>query len=67
MTKIEALQALSEGKTLTHEYFSKEEWVRLHENGFSYEFEDGVKCDPRSFWNYRQGAGFETGWSIFNG
>lgn len=66
MTKIEALQALSEGEMLTHEHFSKDEFVRLSRDGFNYEFEDGVKVHPKMFWQDRQGAGFENAWSIFS-
>jgi len=40
MTKEEAIQALNEGKKVTHRYFSDDEWVEKLADG-RYRFEDG--------------------------
>ena len=42
MTRYGAAQALKEGKKLTHNYFSPDEWVMGLEYGY-YIMEDGVK------------------------
>ncbi|AUR89433.1 hypothetical protein NVP1123O_04 [Vibrio phage 1.123.O._10N.286.48.F3] len=52
MNKEQAIKALDEGKTLTHEHFTKSEWVRGIGAGM-YEFEDGIKCSAQEFWAYR--------------
>lgn len=41
MTSQEALQALEEGKKLSHRFFGKDEWMVQNDNR-SYEFEDGA-------------------------
>lgn len=63
MTREEAIKALSEGKTLTHPYFTSGEWVR-EENG-TYIFEDGVTCPKNEFWWIRDGAHWNDHWTIF--
>jgi len=63
MTIAEAKQALKEGKKITHDYFSRDEWVQG--DGNEYLFEDGVRCTPDEFWQYRQIPGFNNGWQIW--
>lgn len=62
MTKAEAIQAMSEGKKVTHRYFSKDVWITIDPctgavtSGLGYSF---------SF-IYRNIEEFDKGWSIFN-
>jgi len=62
MDRQQAIQALNEGKTLTHKYFASDEWVRGIYAGM-YLFEDGIKCSATEFWRWRQDSGFDSGWS----
>ena len=63
MTKSEAIQAMLEGKKVTHRHFSSDEWATM-ENG-KIVLEDGVKCSPIEFWRWRTDASYETDWSIW--
>ena len=63
MTRAEAIKAMREGKKVTHEHFSSEEWA-TQENG-QIVLEDGVRCDPDEFWKYRMSEIFNDGWTIF--
>lgn len=65
LSRQQAIQALSSGKTLAHEYFSSNEWMKELPTG-DYEFEDGVVCNPLTFWMDRTASGWETGWRIYN-
>lgn len=64
MKKAEALKAMCKGEKVTHRYFSSNEWMTI-ENG-KILFEDGVRCNQEDFFNYRQKAGWEDGYSLFN-
>lgn len=70
MTKQEAVHAMQNGKKVTHRYlssnryFSSNEWVTMI-GPYTILFEDGVKCSVIEFWNDRTGAGWQTGWNIF--
>lgn len=63
MTKAEAIQAMENGKKVTHKYFSPEEWATM-EMGLIV-LEDGVKCEPDEFWKYRKDPMFDNDWSIY--
>ncbi len=63
MTKHEAIQALKEGKKLTHRYFDSHEWIR--QEGFTMIMEDGASIDVDTFWKDRNFNNFETDWSIY--
>ena len=64
MTKEEAIQAMCEGKTLTHEYFTDKEWVKTNQAGTVYVFEDGVQCSYSEFWMWRTDNCYAHGWEI---
>ena len=64
MTKNEALEAMKQGKKLTHKNFTGDEWVTTGVIG--YRFEDNCQCDKLDFWRYRHDDSWSTGWSIFN-
>lgn len=63
MTRKEAITAMREGKKVTHEYFTSDEWA-TQEHGLIL-LEDGVVCSPMEFWKDRQSKMFDDGWSIF--
>jgi len=65
MNKQEAIQAIKEGKKVTHIYFSPDEWVTLTPSGL-YKFEDGVVCTSQFFWFDRKDVMWETDWTIWN-
>jgi len=62
MTKDEANKAMDEGLRVTHKYFCEHEWVERRR--FMFAFEDGIQCTPREFWRFRNGTGWDDGWSI---
>ena len=64
MLKTEALQAMSEGKKVTHRLFGSDEWVTM-DCGRIF-FEDGVNCSQDEFFNKdRQDQQWSDGYSIF--
>lgn len=63
MTRQEAIQAMREGKKVTHEYFTPDEWVTMEGNEIV--LENGVRCDEYEFWRWRTPAIYETGWSLY--
>ena len=62
MNKFQAIEAMKSGCKLTHNYFCKDEWVRM-ENGMMV-FEDGCKCSQEMFWMDRTAFGWDDGWSL---
>ena len=66
LSKSEAIRAMREGKKVTHQYFTSDEWMRLTPSGL-YQFEDGVVCPSLLFWGDRKGEQWETGWSLYGG
>lgn len=63
MNKQEAIQAMEEGKAVTHRLFTDEEWMKKL-NRTTYEFEDGVLCPVSEFWAFRSIDEWEEGWDI---
>lgn len=63
MNRIQAIKALEQGHTLTHEYFGDHEWVKGLSPNF-YLLEDGIQISSKLFWQDRSGDGFDKGWSI---
>jgi len=64
MTKTEAVNALFEGKKLTHILFTNEEWIENKE-GLLVD-EKGMKLDRTIFWINRTSTKWSTGWFIYN-
>lgn len=62
MNRDQAIAALRQGKTLTHVYFTSDEWIK--QVGHMYVFEDGVTCSPCEFWANRLADGFNKGWKV---
>lgn len=66
MNKLEAAQALREGKRLTHPLFTPEEWVELL-NRREYVYEDGVTHKITEFWDLRSGTPeWDENWRVFD-
>lgn len=63
MTKEEAIAAMQEGKKVTHQYFSSDEWMAMREDQIV--LEDGVVCSPDEFWLYRQDPEWDDGYELF--
>jgi ribosomal protein L31E len=64
MTKEEAIKAMKDGKKVTHRHFTAEEWVTMNNIG-QMVFEDGCRCPPHEFWEWRKDESFLTDWELF--
>jgi acyl-coenzyme A synthetase/AMP-(fatty) acid ligase len=63
MTKQEAMEAIQNGEKVTHQYFSKEEYLYKRDDG-AVVSEDGYKV-TLDFWSYRTDPEWQINWSIF--
>ena len=61
MNKEAAIELMKEGVKITHESFTKEEWM-TYENGRML-LEDGVKCSRHEFWGWRMDSCWDDGYS----
>ncbi|UTZ44524.1 hypothetical protein [Vibrio campbellii] len=65
LTIAEAFEAMEQGKTVTHAFFTSNEWMKSDGAGtMRYVFEDGVKCTKAGFLESRKGCGWLSGWHI---
>jgi hypothetical protein len=63
MLKAEAIQAMKDGKRVSHYLFGSDEWMTM-EHGMIV-FEDGVQCSFAEFFNKdRQGDAWEKDYKI---
>lgn len=65
MNKAEAIQAMQDGKKVTHRYFDSNEFIMLKDGMI--ETEEGYRCSIKIFWGHRTEQHFQTGWEIFTG
>jgi hypothetical protein len=63
MDKAEAIQAMKEGKKVTHYNFSPGEWMTM-ENG-QIVLEDTVRCSPAEFWRWRMNSSWDNDYSLY--
>ncbi len=63
MTKQQAIQAMQEGKKITHICFQPNEWMTMKNNQIV--LEDGYCCDEYEFWLYRKQEIWNDGYSIY--
>ena len=63
MTKAEALQAMREGKKVTHCYFQPHEWMMIKDNMIL--FDDGLTITIEEFYNDRNQDSWENEYSFF--
>ena len=63
MTKTEALQAMKDGKRVSHYYYTQDEFLSMDKNGHIYT-EEGydMGTEKSEFWVFIQK--WEDGWSI---
>ena len=64
MSKEEAIQAMKEGKKVTHRFFSSDESMTI-ENGFLL-LEDGVRISLEDFFNFRSDSLWDNGYELYN-
>lgn len=63
MKKLDAQKALKQGKVITHQLFKEGENIRLNSDS-NIEFDNGTSINHDVFWNDRQDAQFNEGWSL---
>jgi len=63
MEKLEAIKQMEAGVKITHRYFDPEEWMTMQDGELV--LEDGVKCNPKEFWNHRNSIEWADGYSIW--
>lgn len=63
LSKAEALQLMQSGEKITHKWFDKNEWMTI-KNG-KLLLEDGVVCDIKEFFLYRDSESWKNGYSLF--
>lgn len=64
MSKKEAIQAMKEGKKVTHRFFASGEWMTI-KNGFLF-LEDGALISLEEFFNLRSDSLWEDGYELCN-
>lgn len=64
MDKKEAIQAMQEGKKVTHRCFMPNEWMTMRMGMVV--LEDGVVCTPQEFWQWRTVPVWDNGYKLFN-
>ena len=64
MNKQEAIEQMKKGIKITHEWFSKDEWVTMNSRG-EIVLEDGFICSPNEFWQWRTSGTWNNGYSLF--
>jgi len=65
MNKEKVLEAIKEGKRVSHPNFSKEEWMKQSNIPDYYTFEDGIECPQTEFWHIRDTPSWEYDWFIY--
>jgi hypothetical protein len=64
MNKEQAIEAMQEGKKVTHEYFTSNEFMTMKGNKIV--FEDGYAVRPLEFWSTRTAKNWDDGYSIWD-
>ncbi len=63
MSKDEAIQAMKEGKKVTHRFFTPTEFITMRSGHIVDEL--GYHLNAKQFWSFREHESFETDWSIY--
>jgi hypothetical protein len=64
MDKEQAIAAMNDGKKVTHQYFTSNEWMTMQDGKIL--LEDGVKCSPYEFWRWRTDECWNDGYSLYD-
>ena len=67
MNKQEAIQAMQQGKRVTHRDFDPNEWMSMKDGMMVLEdgVIHGVTCTPEEFWKYRTDSRWDDGYELF--
>lgn len=65
MNRRQAIDALKEGKKITHTFFSSWVWFKSGTNNTIINDENTCR-DSRDWWSYRMGSHFDNGWSVWS-
>lgn len=65
MNRAEAINALEQGKSITHRLFGEDEFIKKSSD-FTYVDEMGIEVDIDEFWAYRTSVIFNEGWDIYD-
>lgn len=66
MTAEEAVQAMTEGKKVSHRYFSPGEYIYMKQDGFIYTEDDACfNSNGIDFWTDRKGSEWQSGYQIY--
>lgn len=63
LTRAEAIQAMKEGKKVSHRYFTPDEFIYME--GDTIHTEDGAQCSSKEFWSIRSNVMWEIDWNIY--
>ena len=64
MNKQEAIEQMKKGIKITHTYFAEDEWMTMNSVG-EIVLEDGVRCEPHDFWQWRKSDIWNDGYDLF--
>jgi hypothetical protein len=62
LTKKQAIDAMRQGRKVTHRLFTEAEWVTIQDGLIT--TEDGYQCSITEFFNVRWSEYWYTGWRI---
>lgn len=65
MTKQEAIQAMKAGLSVTHQFFTPDEFISMPEDS-TIETEEGYTVPLDEFFMFRPGPEWETGWRVYD-
>lgn len=64
LTKVQAIEAMKQGKKLKHRFFTEGEYITMDNNKIN--TEDGYLCTAQEFWAVRFSEAWHTGWYIID-
>lgn len=64
MSKEEAIQAMKEGKKVTHRFFASGEWMTIEHDHLL--LEDGVRISLEDFFHFRCDSLWENGYELYD-
>lgn len=64
LTRLEAQQAMQQGKKVAHELFCGGEWITSDPTGKTITDEKGAQFPEAYFWGLRSQDHWQTGWQV---